>query len=163
MKTKAVVIVSEREAIEKRLLVKSFIFAGIVMMLLPLLRTPGEYVRERRDWTFGELLYEDKVAPDTYAVFFTWFDGLVSCELVRNEWFQYEYIDTINIAHTTGNIWVGRNWTNSKDFEIRGKVYNLTCGLLTAGSERPDDENITFIELDDGWTLYYHVTEKSPA
>ena len=163
MKTKAVVIVSEREAIEKRLLVKSFIFAGIVMMLLPLLRTPGEYVRERRDWTFGELLYEDKVAPDTYAVFFTWFDGLVSCELVRNEWFQYEYIDTINIAHTTGNIWVGRNWTNSKDFEIRGKVYNLTCGLLTAGSERPDDENITFIELDDGWTLYYHVTEKSSA
>ena len=163
MKTKAVVIVSEREAIEKRLLVKSFIFAGIVMMLLPLLRTPGEYVRERRDWTFGELLYEDKVAPDTYAVFFTWFDGLVSCELVRNEWFQYENIDHINIAHTTGNIWVGRNWTNSKDFEIRGKVYNLTCGLLTAGSERPDDENITFIELDDGWTLYYHVTEKSPA
>ena len=163
MKTKAVVIVSEREAIEKRLLVKSFIFAGIVMMLLPLLRTPGEYVRERRDWTFGELLYEDKVAPDTYAVFFTWFDGLVSCELVRNEWFQYEYIDTINIAHTTGNIWVGRNWTNSKDFESRGKVYNLTCGLLTAGSERPDDENITFIELDDGWTLYYHVTEKSSA
>ena len=163
MKTKAVVIVSEREAIEKRLLVKSFIFAGIVMMLLPLLRTPGEYVRERRDWTFGELLYEDKVAPDTYAVFFTWFDGLVSCELVRNEWFQYEYIDTINIAHTTGNIWVGRNWTNSKDFESRGKVYNLTCGLLTAGSERPDEENITFIELNDGWTLYYHVTEKSPA
>ena len=163
MKTKAVVIVSEREAIEKRLLVKSFIFAGIVMMLLPLLRSPGEYVKERRDWTFGELLYEEKVAPDTYAVFFTWFDGMVSCELVRNEWFQYEYIDTINIAHTTGNIWVGRNWTNSKDFESRGKVYDLTCGLLTAGSERPDDENIAFIELDDGWTLYYHVTEKSPA
>ena len=159
MKTKAVVIVSEREAIEKRLLVKSFIFAGIVMMLLPLLRSPGEYVKERRDWTFGELLYEEKVAPDTYAVFFTWFDGLISCELVRNEWFWYEYMDTINIAHTTGNIWVNRNWENSRDFESRGKTYTITCGLLTAGSERPDAENITFMELSEEWTLYFYVTE----
>ena len=163
MNYKASTTVNEPKAVKRRLLVKSILLAIVIVMCLPLLRSPGEYVKERRDWTFGELLYEEKVAPDTYAVFFTWFDGMVSCELVRNEWFQYEYIDTINIAHTTGNIWVGRNWTNSKDFESRGKVYNLTCGLLTAGSERPDDENITFIELDDGWTLYYHVTEKSSA
>ena len=163
MKCKASTTVNEPREVKKRLLVKSVLLAIIIVMCLPLLRTPGEYVKERRDWTFGELLYEEKVAPDTYAVFFTWFDGLISCELVRNEWFWYEYMDTINIAHTTGNIWVNRNWENSRDFESRGKTYTITCGLLTAGSERPDAENITFMELSEEWTLYFYVTEAGPG
>ena len=144
MKCRASTTVNEPREVKKRLRVKSVLLAIVIVMCLPLLRTPGEYVKERRDWTFGELLYEEKVAPDTYAVFFTWFDGLISCELVRNEWFWYEYMDTINIAHTTGNIWVNRNWENSR---------------LTAGSERPDVENITFMELSGEWTLYFYVTE----
>lgn len=61
------------------------LLAIVIVLCVLLLRTPGEYVTERRDWTFGELLHEEKIAPDTYAVFFTRFDGLVSRELVRNE------------------------------------------------------------------------------
>ena len=39
----------------------------MAVCLLP--HTPGEYVKERRGWTFGDLLHEDKIVPDTYAVF----------------------------------------------------------------------------------------------
>ena len=63
------------------------LLAIVIVICLPLLRTPGEYVKERRDWTFGELLYEEKIAPDTYAVFFTWFDGLISVSLCETNGF----------------------------------------------------------------------------
>ena len=125
MSYKASTTVNEPREVKKRLRVKSVLLAIVIVICLPLLRTPGEYVKERRDWTFGELLYEEKIAP--------------------------------------GNIWVNRNWENSRDFESRGKTYTITCGLLTAGSERPDAENITFMELSEEWTLYFYVTEAGPG
>ena len=158
MNYKASTTVNEPKAVKRRLLVKSILLAIVIVMCLPLLRTPTDFTRDNRsEWRYGEFLYEGKITPDSYAGFFAWYDGQFTCDLVRHEWLRYEYMDTI-----FGD-WPGRNWRVNRDFESQGKVYNITYGFLPEGSARSNDEGITYIETDYGGALYFTVTGKSPA
>lgn len=70
MNYKASTTVNEPKAVKRRLLIKSILLAVVIVMCLPLLRTPTDFTRDNRsEWRYGEFLYEGKITPDTYAVF----------------------------------------------------------------------------------------------
>ena len=61
MSYKASTTVNEPREVKKRLRVKSVLLAIVIVICLPLLRTPGEYVKERRDWTLASCCMKRKL------------------------------------------------------------------------------------------------------
>lgn len=158
MKSKKVVLTSERSNILRRLTIKSFILAAVIVMMLPLVRSPSQFMMSYRSiYGFGELLGEEKIAPDTYAVFYTWETGQFSCDLIGHKGLKYEHKATI-----FGN-WPCKEWSVSKDFESQGIVCSFTFGFLPEGSSQSNDERITYIGTDYGGKIFFTVTEQSSS